>query len=474
MSTGQHPGAPLRVAIVGGGIAGLAVARALQQRREQGANVEVVVLERADRAGGNIRTDVIDGYICEWGPNGFLDNAPATMALVADLGLQNRLQPADASASRRFIVRHGRLYPVPGNPLQLASTGLLSWTGKGRVVMEPFAPRRPDGDETIHAFAARRLGEEAADVLVDSMVSGVFGGDARQLSLRACFPKMWQLEQDHGGLVRALLARRRSHPRRNGEAMGSPLGRLTSFRGGSEELVRALVARLGDIVQTGVDVQHVWREADGRYRLDLAGTASIVADRVIFASGATTTARIVQTLEESLAGTLREMPTAGLAVVCLGYVAARLPRPLDGFGYLVPRREGLRTLGCLWDSTVYPGRAPAGRALMRVMIGGATDPAVLALSDAALLDIVRTDLRTVMGIDADPELVRIIRHSTGIPQYTVGHLDRLARAESTLSAYPGVVLAGNSYRGVSINACIAEAASIAERVLQPRPNRVAA
>jgi oxygen-dependent protoporphyrinogen oxidase len=191
----------------------------------------------------------------------------------------------------------------------------------------------------------------------------------------------------------------------------------------------------------------------------------MIADSVVLAGGASTTAGIVQTIDEPLAETLREMPTAGLVVVCLGFVEEQLPMPLDGFGYLVPRCEGLRTLGCLWDSSVYPGRAPAGRVLLRVMIGGGTDRGALELDDAALLDVVRADLRTVMGLEAAPEFARIIRHPIGIPQYTVGHLVRLARAEARLVAHPGLVLAGNGYRGVSINACLADAASVVERAL---------
>ena len=192
--------------------------------------IDVSVLERAPRPGGNIRTENVDGFLCEWGPNGFLDNAPATLALVNDLGLGPQLQPSDDRARTRYIFRGGRLHPLPGGPVGLVGSRLLSWPAKLRLAMEPFARTRPDGDETIHAFASRRIGVEAADVLVDSMVSGVFGGNARELSLRACFPKMWQLETDHGGLVRAMIARRRQHSRRHGEAMGTPLGRLTSFQ----------------------------------------------------------------------------------------------------------------------------------------------------------------------------------------------------------------------------------------------------
>jgi protoporphyrinogen/coproporphyrinogen III oxidase len=453
-----------RVAIVGGGIAGLSVAHALLKQGAKARGIDVTVLERSPRPGGNIRTDVMDGYTCEWGPNGFLDNVPATLALVKDLALEDRLQPSDDRARTRFIFRRGRLHPLPGGPIAFLGSELLSWPGKIRIALEPFASKRPEGDETIHAFATRRIGREAADVMIDSMVSGVFGGNARALSLRACFPKMWQMETDHGGLFRALIARRRQQPRRNGEAIGSPLGRLTSFLGGSEDLVRGLVARLGDVVRTGVEVRGVFREDRG-YRLEVAGRESIAADAVVFASGSAATARMVEALDAPLAETLDTIPTASMVVVCLGYAAHRLPRPLDGFGFLVPRGEGLRTLGVLWDSSVYPGRAPEGHVLMRAMLGGATDRAAVGLDDAALMDVVCADLRTTMGVGVRPDFVRIIRHTTGIPQYTVGHLDRLARAEARLATLPGLTLAGNAYRGVAINACIAEAPAIAEQVL---------
>jgi oxygen-dependent protoporphyrinogen oxidase len=296
------------------------------------------------------------------------------------------------------------------------------------------------------------------------MVSGIFGGNARELSLRACFPTMWQLETDHGGLVRAMIARRRKQPRRHGEAVGTPSGRLTSFRGGAEDLVRGLTARLGNVVRTGVDVRGV-TQRNGRYQLDVAGESALEADAIVFASGAAPTARMVRVLDTPLADALDEIPTAGMVVVCLGYAAHGFGHPLNGFGYLIPRGEGMRTLGVLWDSSIYPGRAPEGHVLMRVMLGGATDPEVLGLDDIAVLDLVRRELQIAMGIDASPDVVRIIRHLTGIPQYTVGHLERLARAETRLANVPGVVLAGNAYRGVSINSCIADAQTVAARVL---------
>ncbi len=453
-----------RVVIVGGGIAGLSVAHALLGRGARARGIEVVVLERAARAGGNIRTEHVDGYACEWGPNGFLDNAPATLDLVRALGLQDRLQPSNDAARRRFIFRNGRLHPLPGGVWDFLSSGVLSWPAKLRLALEPAARGRPDEDETIHAFAARRIGDEAADVLVDAMVSGVFGGDARALSLRACFPKMWQMETDHGGLFRALLARRSAWPRRGGAAIGSPLGRLTSFAGGSEELVRALAASLADAVRTGVDVHEVQHTTRG-YRVKVRDGAPIDADVVVLGGGAAATARMVRTLDDGLADTLAGIPSAPMVVACLGFRTERLPAPLDGFGFLVPRTEGLRTLGVLWDSSIFPSRAPGGHALMRVMIGGATDPAAVELDDRQVLAVVEQDLGTTMGIAVPPEFVRIVRHRGGIPQYTVGHLERLARAERQLARWPGLELAGNGYRGVAINACVADAGPTATRVL---------
>lgn len=452
------------VSIVGGGIAGLSVAHALLAEGAAAHGISLAVLERAPRLGGHIRTEHIDGFVCESGPNGFLDNAPATLALVRDLGLDAQVQPSDDRARTRFIVRGGHLQKVPDGPLGLIGSELLSWHGKLRLAMEPFARRRAEGDETIHAFASRRIGREAADVLVDPMVSGIFGGNARALSLRACFPNMWDLETKHGSLVRAMVARRRQRKARGG-AIGAPLGRLTSFRGGAEVLIRRLADQLGDVARTGVEVSDVTADGD-RYRLHIAGQAPMEADAVVLASGAATTARMVRALDVPLSAELAAMPTASMVVVCLGYEAAGLAHPLNGFGYLIPRSEGMRTLGVLWDSSVYPGRAPAGRVLMRVMLGGATDPEAVDLDDDSILEVVRRELKVAMGVEATPRLVHIVRHRTGIPQYTVGHLERLARAEERLAQWPGLALAGNAYRGVSMNACIADAKNVAARVLE--------
>ena len=450
-----------RIAVVGGGIAGLGLAHALRRRAP---SAEITVFEAAPRAGGNIRSERDSGYLCEWGPNGFLDSVPETLDLVHAIGLDARVHPSDDRARRRFIFRGGRLHALPGGPGAFIASGLLSWPGKLRIAAEPFARARPEGDESIHAFAARRIGGEAASVLVGSMVSGVFAGDARALSLRACFPKMWQMETDHGGLFRALFAKVREKRVRRGDAVGSPLGRLTSFRDGTEELVTALARDLGPIVRLASPVTGLRATVSG-WRVEAAGEAGLEADAVVLAAPPSASAELASALDDTLAFELRAIPSAGLAVVALGYDEGRLADPLDGFGFLVPRGEGPRVLGVLWDSSIYPGRAPAGRVLVRAMIGGALDPEAVHLDEATLLEQVRRDLRATMRLEAEPEFVRVYRHPRGIPQYVLGHLDRLARIEGRLARHPGLFVAGNGYRGVAINACLAEAGPLADRVL---------
>jgi len=453
-----------QIVIVGGGVAGLSIAHALGKRGAAEKGTRVTVLERGERPGGNIRTEVIDGFTLEWGPNGFLDSVPETLELIRDLGIEERVQVSDDLARRRFIFRKGRLHELPGGPGGFLGSGLLSWPAKLRIAFEPFARRRPeDIDETIHAFASRRIGREAADVMIDSMVSGVFGGNSRELSLRACFPKMWQMETDHGGLFRALFAKMREKRRATGP-VGAPAGRLTSFKGGCEDLIRGLVDELGSTLRTSAPVSRI-RKAAGGYAVSLDSGETVDADAVVLAGPTSASARIVSELDDELAAGLGEIPSAPIVVVCLAYEESQLPRPLDGFGFLVPRGEGPRILGALWDSSIYPGRAPEGQVLMRVMIGGAHDPEAIELDDETLLTTIRADLVTTMGLDLAPSFTHIFRHHLGIPQYKVGHREKLERIDTALLRHPGLHVAGNGYRGVAINSCVAEAGPIAQRLL---------
>jgi oxygen-dependent protoporphyrinogen oxidase len=341
-------------------------------------------------------------------------------------------------------------------------SGLLSPMGKMRLLCEPLSRKRPDDDETIHDFATRHIGKEAASVLVDSMVSGIFAGDAHELSLRACFPRMFDLESQHGSLVRAMIATRKQ--RTAADAPGAPAGTLTSFISGMGELVEALTARLADVIRLKTRALDVRRNVEcGRWKV-LTTAGRLDADAVVLAGPAAESSELLRTFDRHLAGDLDDIPTAPVAVVALGYDMREIG-PLDGFGFLVPRREGIRSLGALWETSIYPHRAPEGKALLRVMVGGASDRVAVTLNDEELLQTVRGDLQQTMRLTATPEFTRITRHHRGIPQYERGHLARLARIAGRVAGHPGLHLAGNSYRGVAMNACIADADRIAEEVL---------
>lgn len=449
------------IAIVGGGIAGLSIAHDVRKRA---SDIEVVVLERGERACGNIRTERADGYTCECGPDGFLDNAPDTLKLVTELGLDGRIMASSDAARRRYIFRRGRLHAVPASPVAFLTSPLLSRKGRIRTVLEPFAAAPPDGDETIHGFASRHIGREAADVMIDSMVSGIYAGNTRELSLRACFPKMYEMEREYRSLIRALIASRR---RGRGGAVGAPAGRLTSFQSGMAELIDTLAHSLGSVIRTSSPAVDLCPPAMGCYWL-FTPTRRVVADAVVLAGPSSESAELVRRLDPGLSADLADIQTAPITVVCLGFDSGALEAqrgPLDGFGFLVPRSEGIRTLGVLWESSIYANRAPEGRALMRVMIGGAHDPGAVDLDDEELMTVVRADLFATMGLSVAPVFTRIFRHRRGIPQYTTGHLDRLQRIDAALERHDGLFVAGNSYRGVSINSCVAEAPAIAERVV---------
>jgi protoporphyrinogen/coproporphyrinogen III oxidase len=489
-----------RVVVVGGGITGLATALHLRDGESRvPGGLEVVVVEASDRPGGNLRTDRRDGFVIEEGPNGFLDNVPATLALVRRLGLEDRIQRADDSAARRFLFRNGRLHLLPSGPLGFLRSPVLSWRGRLRVFGEPFATRRPEGrDESVFDFAARRIGPEAASVLVDAMVSGVFAGSVHELSLRSAFPRMAGMEDEHGGLVRAMIAgmgRRRAARKeaRARQARGEdgadltrpggpagPGGTLTSFRDGLDTLVNGLAGAVGESLRLRAPVNGVRRTAtDAPPDLDPLGTPSpskpwaielasgdvLLADAVVVAVPSPLAAPILEPMDPALGLAVGEIRTAGLAVVALAYRAAEV-NDVHGFGFLVPRGTGPRILGCLWDSSIFPGRAPERYALLRVMIGGAHDPDAVVEDRETLLATVRQDLATTMGVSAEPLLEAVYRWPLGIAQYHVGHQDRLDRIHARLREHPGLWVAGSSFYGVSMNACFEKAPAQAGEILE--------
>ena len=451
-----------RVLVIGGGIAGLATALNLRDLRP---DIEVVVLEAGDRVGGNIWTDRVDGLTVEAGPNGYLDNVPATIELVKRLGLEGDLQQADPAAEKRYLFRGGRLHLLPTSPPAFLTSGVLSLRGRLRVLCEPFAWPKPDGvDETVFEFARRRIGREAASVLIDAMVSGVFAGNVHELSLQSTFPKMAAMEAEHRGLFRAMLAKQRAQrrARRRGEEVvaggpAGPAGRLTSFKDGLDTLPNRLAEVLGPAVRCDTRVDRLERGSKG-WQVHTSNGEVLEADAVVVAMPSPKAAPILATVPGELDETVASIPTAGLVVAALAFDCADIGGAPGGFGFLVPRSEGKRMLGCLWDSSIFPGRAPSDTALMRVMVGGAHDLEVLDFDDEQIFEIVHRELEQTMDLKAQPRWQRLYRHPLGIGQYLVGHQQLLDRMHSQLTDLPGLWLAGSSYYGVSMNACIEKAA----------------
>lgn len=432
-----------RIAVIGGGITGLSLAFTLQdEARRRGAALSLTVLDAAPRPGGHAQTAREDGFLVEAGPNGFLNREPHTLALVEALGLTSRLVEARPESKRRFILRGGRLCQVPDGPVTLLTSPALSLRGKLRLLYEPFAPGAPAGvEETVHEFATRRLGDEAADMLVDAAVSGISAGDSRQLSVSAQFPIMTEMERDHGSLIRAMLARR-------GRSAGP--SRLVSFDHGMGLLTAALAGRLGESLRSSAPVRSLER-VGAAWRLAVGGGQTVDADHVVLAVSARAAAPLVQSLDGALGTELQGFSYAGIAVVALGYAVSDVTRALDGYGYLVTRQEPLATLGVVWESSLFPGRAPTGACLLRVMLGGSRHPGIVEESDAHKANVARQELAHVMGISAPPRHLSVFTWPGAITQYTVGHTGRCASVRERLRRHPGLSICGTSYDGVSFN-----------------------
>jgi len=458
-----------RAIVIGGGVSGLAAAFYLQGRaRAADVDLEVKVLEKEERPGGKIWSIKDQGYLCEWGPNGFLDSKPQTLDLCADLGISNQLLRSNDNARKRYIFADGILHRLPENGPSFFASKLISWPGKIRLAMEPFAPGSPAGvDETLAAFGRRRLGNEALQKLISPMVSGIFAGDPETMSVKSCFPRIAELESEYGGLVKAmvLLARKKRRERAEGKVVSSasgPGGILTSFREGIEEITESLAEKLGaDVVATGQNVLEVNQGKSVPYRVR-TGTGELEADLVVVAAPSFAAAAMLRSVRSQVADILLEIPYASMTIACFGYEKERIRHNLDGFGYLIPKVEGMSTLGTLWDSSIFENRAPEGHVLLRSMLGGACFPEYIELPDDEVVARVEKDLSSILGIQESPEFVRVFRHEKAIPQYTVGHGVRLKALEENLCSLPGLMLTGNSYRGISLNDCVASAVRSAD------------
>jgi protoporphyrinogen/coproporphyrinogen III oxidase len=454
----RHPDRSADVVVVGAGVAGLTVARTVLDRRPQ---ARVVVLEAADRPGGQVVTTVADGYTFEHGATAMMSPSGEVRALLDRLGLSDRVEPAAAAAASTAVWLNGRLNPLPTGVGTAARTGLLSLAGKARLVAEPVLGRRePEPDETIHEFARRRFGAEVADVLIGALVQGVTAGDPRSTGLEAFSPRMWRLDRAAGrGSLLATAIRQRRAGKRGGDAPRGP--RPVTLRGGGlGVVVDTLAAGLGNRLEYRRSVRAVEAGTARRLRVIDGAGERIEADTVVLAVPAHVAARLLAGAAPGLSGVLDTVVYTDLRVVGLGYPRTAFAHVPQGFGFLSPPGEGLDIIGATVSSNAFEEQAPPGRVLVRAFAGGVFNPDVVDLDTEAAVEVVGRNIRRVFGARGRPEFVRDVVWRRAIPQYERHHAGTVRRVDKLLATLPGLHVAGNSYRGVGLEDTIRDAARL--------------
>jgi oxygen-dependent protoporphyrinogen oxidase len=445
-----------RIAVVGGGISGLTAAHLLLA-----AGQDVTLFDAGDEPGGLIRSARREGFLCERGPQALLDGAGDVRSLIASAGLTGRALGALPASRRRFVYVGGALRPFPASPPALFRTSLLSAAGKARLFAEPFIRRAkaPDPDESVLDFIARRFGPEAARRAAAPALIGIYAGDAAAISVRAAFPRLAELEQAHGSVLRGMF---RSRGKSGSTAR---MGRPTSFPEGLAELPRALAAAMGPR-RVAARVDGLSPRPAGGWVV-VATSKSLEFETVLLATPAAATATLLEPHAPGAAGALRAIPHAPVAVVTLGF---RSPPPgslgmdLDAYGFVVARGEGVAMLGCQYETSVFPGRAPDGAVLVRALLGGTFNPELVDADDATLAAQAVADLRRVAGLRRDPDFADVARARPGIPQYERGHAARVAAVDEGLGRWPGLHAIGHALRGLGVSASIGAATQAARQI----------
>ena len=445
----------LDVAVVGGGISGLAAAYELQRR-----GLSVRVLEAAPRAGGVITTERFDQWVIDGGPDSILVQKPAAVALCRELGIADRLV-STLTPRTAYILRERRLHRIAegsflGFPLDaksLARSSVFTLGGRLRMACEAFVPRRGgDEDESVGAFVRRRFGEEAVDYLAEPLLAGIHAGDVERLSTRALFPRLLEAERQSGSVIRAFRAMR---------ARPSPQGAFVSLPGGTGELVEALVTALAPgTVSVSTRVSDLHRHA--HYQIETSA-GRVHARTVVLAVPAYVAASLLRVFDTTIAALAEAIPYASTATVALGYRREQVAHPMEGSGFVVPRVERSPLLAATWVTSKWPQRAPDGHVLMRGFLGGGRDPRRLDATDDALIELVVEELRELMGITGAPLFTRLFRWTKQSPQYEVGHLQRVATIDRQLASIPGLFVTGSGFRAIGIPDCIADGRETAGR-----------
>ncbi len=442
--------------VVGAGISGLTAAYTLHQ-----AGVNVQILEASDRSGGLIHSQTEAGFLTEAGPNTFPSTATEILALCAQLGLQSKA--ADAQAKKRYLYLNKKLTALPTHPLQALTTPVLSPSAKLKILQEPFQSKIHAADISISDFISHRLGNEAAERLFDPFISGIYAGDIKTLSLPAVFPKLWEWEQKHDSLLKGIQTAKKAKQSKSKM-------QLLSFENGLESLTKAFVSALPiGCLKLNTRVQNI-QASDSGYQLQLDNGETLHTQHIILAVPASIAASLLQGIAPQSADALQDIPYAGLAVVHTGFERTHIPHPLDGFGFLIPRRENLPLLGSIWASSLFPERAPNDHILLSSYIGGVHQPEIATWESERIEHLVLENLATVFKISQPlkPAYSRILKYQQAIPQYTLGHRERIQTALSALASQPGIQLCGNYLHGIGLNECVKSGLQAAQTIINNR------
>ena len=465
-----------RIAIIGGGIAGLSAAYELDLRRKQGAEIDYVLYEASPRLGGVLQTERVEGCLIEAGPDSFLTEKPWAAELCRELGIGTEIIGSNDAARKTYILVNNRLIPMPDGLMFLVPTKILptvlsplfSRSTKIRMAREWFYPRHDvtnpthGEDETVAALVERHYGKEMVERLADPLLSGVYGGEANQLSVRAVLPRFVDMEAKYGSLGRAMLASRRAAAQRNQQQQRPPI--FSSLRDGMTRLVDVLAAKLDPVrLRTDLPIQEIQRREYGWLLNTQAGGSSF--DAIVMATPTPAAAALIRHSAPALAQELAEIRYSSSVTVGLVYDAKISTDLPDGFGFLVPRSEGKRLLACTFVHNKFPHRAPENRCLLRCFLGGSRDEAALGLSPEEIIATTRRELDEILGLGAEPLAVRVYKWPQSMAQYSVGHLDRLERIRQLLQETPRLTLAGNGYRGIGVPDCVRTGREAATQML---------
>ena len=466
-----------RIAIIGGGIAGLSAAFYLEKARCSGADLQWALVEKSDRLGGVIQTERRDSFVIEAGPDSFLSIKPDAPRLCQELGLGDQLIFSNDASRKTYILVKGSLVPIPQGlefmvPTRIwpmATTPLFSFSTKLRMAAELFSTRRNDaGDESVGDFVRRHFGQEMVDRVAEPLLAGVYGGNAERLSIRAVLPRFAEMERQHGSLVRATL-RAKAQVKSKAPAGSRPQPLFTSLKNGMQQIVEALAAALPQAsIRLGQQNLSL-RPVNDDWHIESAGNTERF-QAVLLAVPAPAAAGLLRQFHPALIEGLARIEYTSTAAVALAYDQAELP---PGHGFLVPRSEGRKMMACTFVHKKFPYRAPGDKKLLRCFFSSSRMPDLLTHSDEALQQFARHELKEILGLTAEPEFARTFRWDRAMAQYETGHLDRVAEMEKIIAAMPGFHIIGNSFHGIGVPDCIKSARLAVEQITsgvsQPAP-----